>query len=149
MDAADALALAAVVLLAVLVGAVAVVLHRVARVLGAAEELVVRVGESAAPLAASVGAAAQEVRDERAAVAAVREQVGDASSDLSALSGLLTSVVGGPAVKLAAFSHGVRKAAVQRRREDLEREVKDEIRAERSARRELRRAGRDGGEERA
>jgi hypothetical protein len=53
---------------------------------------------------------------------------------VSAVSSLFAATLGSPLVKVAAFSYGVRQAAKARRRSDVEREVKRNLKAQRRAR---------------
>ena len=56
------------------------------------------------------------------------------TTNVASLSSLVAATVGGPLVKVAAFTYGVRNAAKARGKSDLQREVADRIRAERKAR---------------
>jgi uncharacterized protein YoxC len=50
------------------------------------------------------------------------------SANVSALSSVVSSTFSGPLVKVAAFSYGVRRAARQRRRTEVTKRVKSELR---------------------
>jgi uncharacterized protein YoxC len=56
------------------------------------------------------------------------------TTNVASLSSLVAATVGGPLVKVAAFTYGVRSAAKARNKTDLQREVADRIAAERKAR---------------
>jgi uncharacterized protein YoxC len=56
------------------------------------------------------------------------------TTNVASLSSLVAATVGGPLVKVAAFTYGVRNAAKSRSKADLQREVADRILAERKAR---------------
>jgi len=63
------------------------------------------------------------------------------TSNAAALSSVFATTLGGPAIKVAAFSYGIRRAAQNRRRVEADRTAKDAAKAERRARRAARRAG--------
>jgi uncharacterized protein YoxC len=56
------------------------------------------------------------------------------TTNVASLSSLVAATVGGPMVKVAAFTYGVRNAVKGRQKTDLQREVADRIKAERTAR---------------
>jgi uncharacterized protein YoxC len=56
------------------------------------------------------------------------------TTNAASLSSLVAATVGGPLVKVAAFTYGVRNAAKARNKSDLQREVAERIAAERKAR---------------
>jgi hypothetical protein len=56
------------------------------------------------------------------------------TTNVASLSSLVAATVGGPLVKVAAFTYGVRNAAKSRQQSDLQKEVADRIKAERWAR---------------
>jgi hypothetical protein len=54
---------------------------------------------------------------------------------------VFATTLGGPAIKVAAFSYGIRRAAQNRRRADAERAAGTAAKADRRARRAAKRAG--------
>ena len=62
----------------------------------------------------------------------ITDQVQTVSTNASAMSSLFASTLGGPMVKIAAFSYGVRRAAAKRSRGEIEDRVKKELKAERA-----------------
>jgi uncharacterized protein YoxC len=74
------------------------------------------------------------VNGQLAKVDAMTTHVQQLTTNVASLSSLVTATVGGPLVKVAAFSYGVRNAARSRQSSDLQREVSDRIKAERKAR---------------
>jgi uncharacterized membrane protein len=63
------------------------------------------------------------------------------SSNAAALSSVFATTLGGPAIKVAAFSYGIRRATMNRRRVEAERAARAQEQAERRTRRARRRAG--------
>jgi len=62
------------------------------------------------------------------------------SQNVSGLASIFAATLGSPLVKVASFSYGVRRAAQNRQRADVEKELKSRLKAERVGRREDRRA---------
>jgi hypothetical protein len=56
------------------------------------------------------------------------------TTNAAALMSLFSATAGGPLVKAAAFTYGVRRALGDQQRKDVARRVKDEMKAERKAR---------------
>ena len=63
------------------------------------------------------------------------------TSNAAALSSVFATTLGGPAIKVAAFSYGIQRAAQNRRRAEAEGTARDAVKADRRARRAARRAG--------
>ena len=63
------------------------------------------------------------------------------SKNVSGLVGTATSAIGGPLVKVASFSYGVRAAITTRKNEDVAKRVKAELKADRRARRAEKKKG--------
>ena len=63
------------------------------------------------------------------------------SSNAAALSSVFATTLGGPAIKVAAFSYGIRRAAMNLRRVEADRAAREAATADRRARRARRRAG--------
>lgn len=79
-----------------------------------------------------VNVALASVNTELVKVAAITDQVQTTTTNVSAMSSLFASTLGGPMVKVAAFSYGVRRAAAKRSRGEVEDRVKKEMKAERT-----------------
>jgi len=121
---------------AVLVTLLAVVLVRLAAALREATALVAAVAERTVPL---LDEAAETLR----AANEITANVQDAAANANALSSTMAATLGGPLVKLSAFSYGVRSAVAKQRsggqperhiphqteRELIARMVKAEVRA--------------------
>ncbi|GJF27580.1 hypothetical protein KNE206_02800 [Kitasatospora sp. NE20-6] len=125
---------------AVLVTLLAVVLVRLSAVLREATGLVSAVTEQAVPLLVDAGAAVRSANEQLERVDEITANVQDAAANANALSSTVAATIGGPLVKVAAFSYGVRKAAGRRQagvtvpeqaaeREALARLVRAEVRA--------------------
>ncbi|MER8184339.1 DUF948 domain-containing protein [Kitasatospora sp. NPDC094015] len=95
---------------AVLVTLLAVVLVRLARVLKEATVLVAAVTEQAVPLLVDAGSAVRSANEQLERVDEITANVQDAAANANALSSTVAATIGGPLVKVAAFSYGVRKA---------------------------------------
>lgn len=70
----------------------------------------------------------------------VAAHVESISQNVSGLGSIFAATLGGPLVKISAFSYGVRRAAQARSRADVEKELKGRLKAEKVARREDRRS---------
>ncbi|RKE18035.1 DUF948 domain-containing protein [Streptomyces sp. TLI_171] len=125
---------------AVLVTLLAVVLVRLSKVLREATVLVAAVTEQAVPLLQDANAAVRSAHEQLERVDEITANVQDAAADAKALSSTVAATLGGPLVKMAAFSYGVRKAAARRNagptvpqqageREELARLIRAEVRA--------------------
>ncbi|MEV0193464.1 DUF948 domain-containing protein [Kitasatospora purpeofusca] len=125
---------------AVLVTLLAVVLVRLSRVLKEATVLVSAVTEQAVPLLTDAGAAVRSANEQLERVDEITANVQDAAANANALSSTVAATLGGPLVKVAAFSYGVRKAVAKQQgtatlpaqpseREELARLVRAEVRA--------------------
>ncbi|GAA1238474.1 hypothetical protein GCM10009665_30850 [Kitasatospora nipponensis] len=95
---------------AVLVTLLAVVLVRLSKVLREATVLVTAVTEQAVPLLTEAGAAVRSAQQQLDRVDDITANVQDAAANANALSSTVAATLGGPLVKVAAFSYGVRKA---------------------------------------
>ncbi|MFJ1754604.1 DUF948 domain-containing protein [Kitasatospora sp. NPDC088134] len=125
---------------AVLVTLLAVVLVRLSKVLREATGLVAAVTEQAVPLLRDANTAVRSANEQLERVDEITANVQDAAADAKALSSTVAATLGGPLVKLAAFSYGVRKAVARQQsgvtvpqqageREELARMIRAEVRA--------------------
>ena len=118
----------AVLLLAVgwllLVGFLGYTLVRLGKVLQSTEVLVTGVADRTVPLLGEVTTSVVHVNDQLERVDAITSNVQTLTTNVAGLSSLFAATLGGPLVKVAAFSYGVRRAAKRRERDDLEREIK-------------------------
>jgi uncharacterized protein YoxC len=119
----------------VLVGFLSLVLVKLGGVLQSTEELVDGITERTIPLLGEVTTSVVHVNTELERVDAITENVQTVTSNIAGLTTLFGATLGGPLVKVAALSYGVRRAATKRSRSDVERRVKDELKAEKKGRR--------------
>lgn len=126
---------------AILVCFLAYVLIQLGKVLTEASRLVAGISERTVPLLGDVTTSVRQVNAELERVDAITANVQSISGNVSALTSLFAATLGGPVVKAAAFSYGVRRALGDRRRGDVERRVKAEMKAERGGRRRRGRGG--------
>ncbi|SBW26501.1 MULTISPECIES: DUF948 domain-containing protein [Protofrankia] len=88
-----------------------------------------------------VNQALSHVNKELDRVDAITANVQTISTNISSLTSLFAATVGGPVVRVAAFSYGVRRAAAKRTHADIESRITAEIKADRATKRAARRAG--------
>ncbi|MFI0412092.1 DUF948 domain-containing protein [Actinomadura sp. 3N508] len=99
---------------AVLVTFIALTLLRLARLLREAGEVVRDLGDQAGPLMDDMTRTVQRANEQLGRTDVITKQVAGVTQNVSAVTTVMTSVVGGPLVKAAAFSYGVRKALAGR-----------------------------------
>ncbi|MDR2379349.1 MAG: DUF948 domain-containing protein [Bifidobacteriaceae bacterium] len=102
--------LIAALALVALVGLLAVPVLRLGRVFEEATRSVKELTDHALPLLDEAAAAAAQANSQLEKVDAVTTAAADVSQNVSALTALIAATVGGPLIKLAAFTHGVRTA---------------------------------------
>ena len=96
---------------------------------------------SAQPLLLNAQTTMEQVNRELERVEGVTQNAQAITSNAAALSSVFATTLGGPAIKVAAFSYGIRRAAQNRRKAEAEAASKNAAKAERRARRAARRAG--------
>ncbi|SNQ48055.1 conserved hypothetical protein [Frankia canadensis] len=79
-----------------------------------------------------VNVALAHVNKELDRIDAITANVQTVTTNVSSLTSLFAATVGGPMVRVAAFSYGVRKAAAKRTRSEVESRVKTQMKAERT-----------------
>ncbi len=119
----------------VLVGFLGYVLVKLGAVLQSTAELVDGVTDKTVPLLGEVTTSVVHVNMELERVDTITEHVQTVTGNVASLSSLFSATLGGPLVKVAAFSYGVRRAATKRRKADVEDRVKAEMKSERRAKR--------------
>lgn len=140
MDVAGAIAVLILALFwAVLVAFLSYSLVRLGGVLKSTEELIDGVTEKTLP---EVTTSVVQVNRELERVDAIAENVQTITTNASSLVALFGATLGGPLVKVAAFSYGVRKAAGHRNKAVVEKRVKDAMKDERRAARVARKQAR-------
>ena len=91
-------------------------------------------GREEASVLGEVTGTVTHVNDELVRVDAITANVQSITGNVSALTSLFAATLGGPVVKVAAFSYGVRRAAGKKNAEAIEKRVKAEIKAEKKNR---------------
>ena len=138
MSAGEVAGLIAAFALVLLVGILAVPLIKLAGVLTEARRLVADVDRQTVPLLGEVTTSVTQVNAELVRVEAITANVQSISGNVSALTSVFAATLGGPLIKVAAFSYGVRRALGERDRRDVEKRVKSELKAQRASRRSRR-----------
>lgn len=142
MSGGEIAGLIAAFVFAVLVALLAIPLIKLGKVLDETRQLVAGVGDKTVPLLGEVTTSVTQVNVELQRVDAIAANAQSISGNVSALASLFAATLGGPVVKVAAFSYGVRKAAGARSRSQIERQVKETAKAEKAAARAARRSAR-------
>jgi uncharacterized protein YoxC len=134
-------ALVAALAFVLLVLLLAVPLLKLGRTLDEATLAIRKAHEGAQPLLVGAATTVDQVNKELERVGGITQNAQAVTSNAAALSSVFATTLGGPAIKVAAFSYGIRRAAQNRRRVEAEKAAKDAARADRRARRAARRAG--------
>lgn len=113
----------------------AFVLVRVAEVLKETTRLVAGITQETVPLLNEITDTVKNGNAQLVKVDAITDNVETMSKNVSGLVSTATSAIGGPLVKVASFSYGVRAAITSRKNEDVAKRVKAELKADRKARR--------------
>ncbi|GAA2445112.1 DUF948 domain-containing protein [Actinomadura vinacea] len=117
---------------AVLVSFLALTLLKLARVLNEAGKVLSEIGDQAVPLMEDMTRTVRRANEQLGRTDVITKQVAGVTQNVSAVTTVMTSVVGGPLVKAAAFSYGVRKALGSRADEARESRESGETRERRS-----------------
>lgn len=125
-------ALIAACALLVLVGLLAVPLVKLGRTLDETTRLVQGISARTPQLLEQVGATLGQTNTQLAKVDTITDQAGTVAGNVAGLSSLFAATLGGPLVRVAALSYGVRRAIGNRRRADVDARVREEMKAERS-----------------
>ena len=105
-------------------------LVRLTKVIDELRKLVEGVTDKTVPLLGEVTGTVTHVNDELVRVDAITANVQSITGNVSALTSLFAATLGGPVVKVAAFSYGVRRAAGKKDADAIAKRVKAEIKAE-------------------
>lgn len=95
---------------AILVSFLAYVLLRLARLLKEATMTVAEFGERTGPMLDDVAGTIERANEQLGRIDVITKNMSSVSQNAAAVTTTVTSIVGGPLVKAAAFSYGVRKA---------------------------------------
>lgn len=110
------------------------VLIRLAGVLKEATKLVSGITDQTVPLLGEITATVVTTNQQLVKVDTITDNVANVSGNASALASTFSATVGGPMIKAAAFSYGVRTAIANRRKAEVDKRVRAELKAERRAR---------------
>ncbi|CAL8897730.1 hypothetical protein KVA01_07010 [Kocuria varians] len=110
MDGGDIAGLIAAFVFAVLVGLLALPIVKLGRVFDELRLTIRSVNDGTTPLIDEVTRTVSTTNTQLEKVDGITSNVSDASANVSALSSLVASTVGQPLIKVAAFSHGLRRA---------------------------------------
>lgn len=144
MSAGEIAGLIAALAFVLLVAILAVPLLKLGAVLTEAQRLVADVDRQAVPLLTEVTTSVKQVNVELVRVEAITANVQSMTGNVSALTSLFAATLGNPVIKVAAFSYGVRKTVTDKQRGEIERQVRDQLRADKASRKAARRAGGPG-----
>jgi hypothetical protein len=133
MSVGDVAGLIAAIAFVLLVGLLAIPLLKLGKVLDEARRLVGTVTDETVPLIHEVTTTVGLTNHQLERVDAITSNVQQVTTNVSALSSLFAATLGGPVVKVAAFSYGVRRALSERRHGETKKRVEDQIKAERKA----------------
>ncbi|OPC84787.1 DUF948 domain-containing protein [Embleya scabrispora] len=119
---------------AILVAFLAVALVKLAKVLKEATTLVAGVADRAVPLLDEVTETVRATNAQMGRVDQIAGNVQTMTTNATALSSTVAATLGGPLVKTAAFSYGVRRALSAQQRAELSRRVRTAAKAQKVAR---------------
>lgn len=112
MSGGDIAGLVAAGIFAVLVGLLAVPLIKLGRVFDETSDTIREVRESATPLLTEMSSTLTEANKQLVRVDTITTSVEEATANLASLVALFSATLGGPLIRIAGFSAGVRAAIV-------------------------------------
>ncbi|HEY3001804.1 MAG TPA: DUF948 domain-containing protein [Kribbellaceae bacterium] len=133
MSVGEVAGLIAACALLILVGLLAYPILKLGKVLDETRLLVKGVSDSSVPLIGEVTTTVTTTNAQLAKVDTITDNASTVTTNAAALMSLFSATAGGPLVKAAAFSYGVRRAIAKSHRHDIERRVREEMKAERKA----------------
>ena len=113
-----------------------IVLVKLAGVLKETTKLVAGISEQAVPLLGELNTTVVTANQQLAKVDTITDNVSNLSGNASALASTFSATVGGPMIKAAAFSYGVRTAIGNRKRAEVEKRVRAEMKTARRAKKD-------------
>lgn len=131
LSAGEIAGLIAAVALVLLVGFLAIPLVKLGKTLDETSRLVRGVADGTTPLLGEVTTTVTSTNAQLARVDAITANAQTVTSNVAALSGIFAATLGGPLVRVAAFSYGVRKALTARRQGDVAKRVRTEMKKSR------------------
>jgi uncharacterized protein YoxC len=152
VSAGEIAGLIAAIAFVLLVGLLAVPILKLGRTLDETTKLVSGVNERTMPLLTDVSQTMRGVNVQLEKVDTITTHAESVTTNVAALASLFAATLGGPLVRVAALSYGLRRAVVSRRRGEVSKRVTEQIREERRASRRFGRrrraaAGGAGGEQ--
>jgi hypothetical protein len=130
IDVGDLVGLIFAVAFALIALAMIWLLLRLRRTVDEMTRLVAGITDKTVPLLGEVTTSVEHVNDQLVRVDTITGNVESITTNAKALTGLFAATLGGPVVKVAAFTYGVRKAAGKRHEADVRKRVRAEIKAE-------------------
>jgi uncharacterized protein YoxC len=124
---------------AVLVCFIAFVLVKLGKVVGEAGKLVSGVTDQTVPLLGEVTTSVVHVNTELQRVDAITANVQSITHNASALTSVFAATLGSPAIKVAAFTYGVRRTMGERDEKDIRKRVQQERKAQKASRKAAKR----------
>lgn len=124
----------------VLVLVVAVPILRLGRTVEETTKLVAGLNDRATPLIGDLNDTVRHVNAQLERVDAITANAQAVTSNVAVFTSLFAATLGGPVVKVAAFTYGVRKAVTGRRKGEVTRRVKQDMKSDRRGRRHRRRS---------
>ncbi len=115
----------------ILVLVLAMVLVKLGRTLDEASIAIRKASDGAAPLLTSAQETVTQVNRQLDQVGGITKDVGNMTTNAAALTSIVSSTLGSPLIKVAAFSYGVRKTVQARRDEEAVRSSRRRHRASR------------------
>ncbi|MFN2519059.1 MAG: DUF948 domain-containing protein [Jatrophihabitantaceae bacterium] len=119
----------------VLVLVLAVPILKLGRTVDETTKLVSGLNARTAPLLGDLDVTVKQVNAQLERVDVIAANAQAVTSNVAAFTSLFAATLGGPVVKVAAFTYGVRKAASGRRKGEVARRVKEDMKADRRHRR--------------
>ena len=127
--------------LLILVGLLAIPILKLGKVLEETRVLVKGVSDSSVPLLGEVTSTVATTNAQLAKVDTITDNATTVTTNAAALASLFAATAGGPLVKAAAFTYGVRRALGASERRDVNRRVKEQMKAQRKGTRPGRTTG--------
>jgi uncharacterized protein YoxC len=124
-------ALIAAVFFALLMLALCYLVLKLAKTVEETQRLVHGITDKTVPLLGEVHTSVTHVNQELTRVDAITANVQSISGNVSALTSLFAATLGSPIIKVAAFTYGVRQVATKRHEKDVNKRVREELKASR------------------
>ena len=128
-------ALIAAVAFALLMLALTYVVLKLSKTVEETQRLVAGITDKTVPLLGEVTTSVTQVNKELVRVDAITANVQSMTGNLSSLTSLFAATLGSPIIKVATFSYGVRSVAAKRSEKDVNKRVREELKASKRSRR--------------